>query len=237
MRFLTLLFLLVTITVQAQQLTGEQLLDKAIEHHDPNGHWSQFVGDLQVTMKTPDQSERVSDISINLPTQTFELITMRDSVMTESRVVGKEVTVVKVDLKNLNKKFETTDKEWDRAVLMKNYYTYLYGLPMKLKDPGTIITDQIEHKTFKGKEYLVLEVMYDENVGSDVWYFYFDPTTYKMEIYQFYKKDKNGAIDKNSGEYILLTENHQVNEINMPRVRQWYYNKDDQFLGTDVITK
>ncbi len=236
MRQLFLFLFLCAITVQAQGLTGQQLLDKVIEHHDPNGKWPQFIGDLQVTMTTPSNPKRVSDIVINLPAQRFELITMRDSVMTENRVVGKEVTVVKVDLKDLDKKFETTDKEWDRAVIMKNYYTYLYGLPMKLKDPGTLITDKVERKTFKGKEYLVLEVMYDENVGSDVWYFYFDPSTYKMEIYQFFKRDKEGNIDRISGEYIILKENHQINDINMPRVREWYYNKDDKFLGTDVIT-
>jgi hypothetical protein len=30
---------------------------------------------------------------------------------------------------------------------MKNYYTYLYGLPMKLNDAGTIINPMVERKS------------------------------------------------------------------------------------------
>lgn len=236
MRLLYVLLFLGITTATAQELTGQQLLDKAIEHHDPNGNWSGFIGYLQVTMSTPGKSDRVSHIDINLPNERFGLVATRDSITTSYLVEKEEITVFRIDEKKPMSKLGTTDKDSERAIFMKNYYTYLYGLPMKLEDPGTIITDQVERKTFKGKEYLVLEVMYDENVGSDVWYFYFDPTTFKMEIYQFFKRNEEGAIDTNSGEYIILTENHQISDINMPKVRKWYYNKDDQFLGTDVIT-
>ncbi len=111
-----------------------------------------------------------------------------------------------------------------------NYYTYLYGLPMKLKDEGTNIDPKIEKKSFKGKEYLVLKVTYEETVGSDIWFFYFDPKTYAMEVYQFFKKDK-----PDSGEYILLTGMETINDIKMPKTRAWYYNKDDKYLGTDIL--
>jgi hypothetical protein len=40
---------------------------------------------------------------------------------------------------------------------MRNYYTFLYGLPMKLADPGTIIDPVVVKKEFMGKEYLVLK--------------------------------------------------------------------------------
>ena len=123
----------------------------------------------------------------------------------------------------------------DRANLYKNYYTYLYGLPMKLKDPGTNIHEKVERKTFKGKEYLVLKATYDESVGSDIWYFYFNPETYAMEIYQFFKTDDSGKLKPDSGEYILLTEEATVNNIKIPKNRAWYYNKEDKYLGTDIL--
>ncbi len=106
---------------------------------------------------------------------------------------------------------------------------------MKLKDPGTHISETVERKSFKGKEYLVLKVTYDESVGSDNWYIYLDPETYAMEVYQFFKKDENGNQKDDSGEYILLTEEMVVNFIKMPKVRAWYYNKDDAYLGTDIL--
>jgi hypothetical protein len=153
---------------------------------------------------------------------------------------GKNTTEYTVDkgkcsiLFNAKKPSESEMKEnnlsCDRANLYKNYYSYLYGLPMKLKDSGTNIHPQVEKKSFKGKEYLVLKATYDETVGSDIWHFYFDPKTYAMEVYQFFKKDK-----PNSGEYILLTGMETVNGIKMPKTRAWYYNKDDKYLGTDIL--
>ena len=107
---------------------------------------------------------------------------------------------------------------------------------MKLKDPGTQLSPKVEEVVFKGNNYLKLKVTYDEAVGSDVWFFYFNPTTYAMEIYQFFKGDPDGA-GKDTGEYILLSEESTVHGIKMPKVRAWYYNKDDKYLGTDTITK
>ena len=67
--------------------------------------------------------------------------------------------------------------DYNRGSMMKDYYTYLYGLPMKLKDPGTIVDPKVTKKRFKGKRYLVLKVSYDQEVGKDTWYFYFDQST------------------------------------------------------------
>lgn len=105
---------------------------------------------------------------------------------------------------------------------------------MKLKDPGTLVNPIVERKSFKGKEYLLLKITYDESVGSDVWYFYFDPDTYAMKVYQFFKGDPNKE-GKNTGEYILLLKETTVNDMKILKVRAWYYNKDDKYLGTDIL--
>ena len=211
-----------------QSLTGPELLDKAISYHDPNGNWEHFNGELHVTMETPDGSNRDSNIQINIPDEFFQVKATRDSTQTTYTIdKGKCRTTITDSVAGKRTPCEM-------ANLYKNYYTYLYGLPMKLKDPGTHISETVERKSFKGKEYLVLEAKYDEAVGSDVWYFYFNPTTYAMEIYQFYKGDPNGK-GKDTGEYILLTEEAIIQDIKMPKNRAWYYNKDDKYLGTDKL--
>jgi len=58
-----------------------------------------------------------------------------------------------------------------------------------------------------------------------------------MELYQFYKTDDSGSEKTDSGEYILLSEEAMVNGIKMPKVRAWYYNKDNKYLGTDTLVK
>ena len=232
MRILLLFsLLLLSRATLCQSITGTLLLEKAIAYHDPNGHWSSFNNILNVTMKTPNAPDRVSKITINLPKQYFQVIATKGGITT-----GFTVDKGKCSLA-LNGKTNLTDDELrannlscDRANLYKNYYTYLYGLPMKLKDPGTIIHENVEQKSFEGKTYLTLKVTYDKAVGSDVWYFYFDPESYALQVYQFFHDEA-----KNDGEYILLSDIETIDGINMPKVRAWYTNKDNTYLGTDIL--
>nr|WP_321234565.1 DUF6503 family protein [uncultured Psychroserpens sp.] len=239
MKYLTLIFVaLITFSSAiAQEISGSELLKKAVAYHDPNGNWPTFNAKFHVTMETPNNPNRDSKISINLPQEYFYVSAKRDSITTEYTVEKDKCTIKLNGSEDISEaQLKTHNLSCDRANLYKNYYTYLYGLPMKLKDKGTIIDDKVERKTFKGKEYLVLKASYDKDVGSDVWFFYFDPKTYAMEIYQFFKTDANGKLKKDSGEYILLTDTATVNAIKIPKNRAWYYNKDDAYLGTDKLS-
>ena len=229
MKQITILFLFLS-TLSFAQMTSEQLLDKAIQYHDPNGKWESFNGILSVTMEIPDKSSRNSAIHIDLPNEFFMVNAQQERTLTRYTVHKGECGI------QFNGRVPTEEEKkqhnlsCDRANLYKNYYTYLYGLPMKLKDAGTNIDPKVEKKTFKGKEYLVLKVTYDQEVGKDTWFFYFDPQTYAMEVYQFLKNSK-----PNTGEYILLTDLSDVRGIKMPKNRAWYYNADDKYLGTDIL--
>ncbi len=240
MRIQIISFLLISslLTSCNKELTGDLLLDKAISYHDPSNNWSRFNGTLLVSMETPNKPNRESKIMINLPEDYFYVKAVRDTLTTEYEVTKSGCTIT------FNGNTEFTEEvakknglNCERATMYKNYYTYLYGLPMKLKDPGTHISDSITHKTFKGKEYLVLKATYDETVGHDIWYFYFDPETYAMEIYQFYRMDDDGNQKDDTGEYIILTEKETINGIKLPKNRAWYTNKDDTLLGTDILKK
>lgn len=56
-------------------------------------------------------------------------------------------------------------------------------------------------------------------------------------MYQFYKTDDNSIVKKDSGEYILLSQEKVVNGIKMPKNRAWYYNKNNGDLGADILNK
>ncbi|MCH2195897.1 DUF6503 family protein [Kordia sp.] len=228
---LTYLFLVYTAISFGQELTGQELLTKSIRYHDPNGNWETFDGTLEITMETPNNANRVSTIKINLPKEYFYVKATRDGKTTEYTVEKNECKIAFNGKTNISDEvIEENNLSCKRANLYKNYYTYLYGLPMKLKDEGTVIDPKVQKKTFKGKEYLVLKATYKEDVGKDTWYFYFDPKTYAMEVYQFFKDET-----KKDGEYILLTEEVEVNGIKMPKKRAWHYNKDNGYLGTDIL--
>lgn len=219
--------------VNGQDISANKLLEKAIEFHDPNNQWDVFKGKLLITMTTPDEKQRVSKIEMDLRKSYFKATSTKEDVTIEQTILKDSCSL------KLNGATTFSDEDakkhrlnCDRALMMKNYYTYLYGLPMKLKDPGTNIDPVVKNKSFKGKDYLVLKVTYDKTVGDDIWYFYFDPKSYAMEVYQFFHDET-----KNDGEYILLTELEDASGIKMPKSRAWYYNKGDKYLGTDLLTK
>ena len=182
MQRLTILLLLLSTTFSYAQLTGDQLLDKAIQYHDPNGVWETFQGTFFVTIETPNKPNRDSEIKIDLPNEYFSLKWAREYLGAEY-YLNKGQCQIQFSKKNPTPEEEKNYRlDCDGAKLYKNYYTYLYGLPMKLKDKGTNIDEKVERRTFKGKEYLVLKVTYDQEVGKDTWFFYFDPKTYAMEV-------------------------------------------------------
>lgn len=218
------------IQLLSQQISGKELLQRSISYHDPYNNWNTFRSSFMVTMETPDKGNRVSEITIDLPAEAFYLKTTRDTTSTAYLLKGQRCTTSVKDSTDMKR------TPCETATLYKNYYTFLYGLPMKLKDPGTIVHDKVELKNFKGTEYLRLKVTYDQAVGSDIWFFYFNPITYALEMYQFFKDDPDGA-GKSTGEYILLSGTETIDSIKMPKHRAWYYNKNDEYLGTDHLMK
>jgi len=123
-----LLFFFTSIISFSQEITGNKLLEKSIQFHDPNGNWQTFKGELFVTMETPKNGDRISKIIINLPKQYLSVLAKRDTIITEY-IVDKNVVSFSINgdknPSEENKKKFSLNKE--RATLYKNYYTYLYG--------------------------------------------------------------------------------------------------------------
>ena len=114
-------------------------------------------------------------------------------------------------------------------VRMRDYYTYLWGLPMKLRDPGTR-WDGVAAAELDGKAVWRLKVTYDPEVGTDVWYFDFDPKTSALVGYRFYR-DATEA----KGEIIALEGVYEGHGIRLPKERAWVEVPGDRYLGTDIL--
>ena len=228
-----LLFLaFATISSFAQEITGKQLLEKSIKYHDPEGKWETFQGTLYITMETPNKPKRDSEIKIDIPNEYFYVKATQGNKTTEY-TLDKEKCTIQFNGKTPTEKEKKDNKlSCERANLYKNYYTYLYGMPMKLNDPGTIIEEKVNLEKFMGEMYLMLRVTYKKEVGEDIWYFYFNQENYALEAYQFYHDES-----KFDGEYIVFTGIETINGIKMPKTRAWYYNKNQQYLGTDILRK
>ena len=69
--------------VIAQNISGSLLLEKAIQYHDPNKQWNTFKGEFNIVMEMPDNSKRISHVTINLPEEYFKVKATKDTLVTE----------------------------------------------------------------------------------------------------------------------------------------------------------
>lgn len=232
MRLLTLLFFVSPFFLFSQDLTGPQLLEKSIEYHDPKGAWSEFKGSLELTETRPDGPDRKTTLLLDNQRGFFRLDQVRDGE-TIMRVVenGECYHAVKGSTELTKEQVEKHRLTCERTQLLRNYYTYLWGLPMKLTDAGTVVDNRVQSIDFQGVNCLSLKVTYDEEVGTDTWYFYFSPETFALIGYRFYHDES-----KNDGEYIVLKGMVKVGEMLLPQRREWYVNDSDKFLGADILS-
>jgi len=215
-------------------LSGKEVLAKSIQYHDPKGNWATFNATLYLEQKSPKSPDPAkSEFVLDLPNRYFKAIDRRNGVVIQRELNGEECHNTLAGTTEISeedqKKYRLT---CERAKMYRNYYAYLYGLPMKLKDAGTIIDKAVYATSFQGKECLSIRVTYAEAVGDDIWYFYFDKNSYALIGYRFYHEE-----EKNDGEYITLEGEIVVQGIKIPQNRHWYYNKDDKFLAADLLIK
>lgn len=213
------------------QSTGAELIDASIRFHDPEGQWSSANLVLGFNDTRPGKEDRPASFAFNNAAGTACVTRVMDGKKIIWHITDDQCSF------EIDGRTEITDEEiekyrlsQERGETMRNYYLYLWGLPMKLKDPGTIIDPQIFEKDFNGQKAKVAKVTYDEGVGSDIWYFYFDPGTFELIGYQFYHDEAKG-----DGEYISLSGLEQINGMRLPKSRTWYTNPDSTLLGTDNL--
>lgn len=210
-----------------------QTLALSQRHHDPQAVWFKSRIRLTIEEARADGSTRVSLVVLDHPGSAFELKTKRDDRQIVMSVF-KEQTSASLDgridfPKAEAEKFGLTS---DGVLRRRNYYAYLYGLPMKLNDPGAIVGLPESGAKFEGRSYRKVRVTYDPKVGGDVWDFFFDRETNALSGYRFFHDEKKG-----DGEFITLEGEIDCGfGVKLPKSRSWYMNQDRKYLGKDTIT-
>lgn len=227
------LFVLVLFSFSVAAQTAGDVLEKSIAYHDPKGLWETGKFKLKLKESRPNGTFRETKITLDNRQQSFLLSQKREG-RTIHRFVQGDQCENKLDGQTNFTPEEAKQFRLDCSYSsrMKDYYSYLYGLPMKLHDPGTYLDEEVKTVEFDGRQLLQLKVTYDPKVGKDIWYFYFDPNTFALSGYRFYHDET-----KNDGEYILLSGEQKVGPLLLPKTRKWHTHQDEKFLGTDELMK
>lgn len=64
---LFILLALLTLKGLAQEISAQELLDKSIAYHDPDGKWANFKGSFTIKMETPKRPVRTTKIELDFP--------------------------------------------------------------------------------------------------------------------------------------------------------------------------
>lgn len=229
---LILYYFIVGLVIPESQIGGPALLEQSIAFHDPDGKWAATQVQFEFEETRPKAEPRYTSIGIDNRNGTFCMARIVEGREVKRHVVDEKCSfqieensdISQADISELRLTEE-------RTLFMRNYYLYLWGLPMKLKDTGTIVHETVEITEFNNNKALKMKVTYEAETGSDIWYFYLDPQTSEMIGYQFYHDEAAG-----DGEYILLGNSEPVLGMKIPNHRSWYTNKDSTLLGTDSYT-
>ena len=193
--------------------SSTDILDRSIAYHDPDGLWKDFQYELSFVATLPDSTERHTTVQIDLPKRYFRYL--RTSA-------GADLGIQHDSCFNANS--DTVDCTAIKRI--RNYYTYLWGLPMKLKDPGTDMDQEFTESTFEGQPVYRIKVTYP----NEVYYFSFDKETYRLVGEEFYKDEA-----KNLGEKMIRGGEVNLNGLKLPKTRAWYNTHDSLYLATDKL--
>lgn len=191
--------------------TSESILEQSIQYHDPKKEWANFSYELYFDEYRADHQVRKTVVKLDLPNGRYRIT--RDGQF--------DIELKHDSLVNVSGEINS-----ERAQMMKNYYLYLWGLPMKLADENTPL-DTWELSEWEGYSSISLKVAYEK----DTWFFHFDPNSYQMIGYKFYT---DSALTH--GEIILLEGVETVSDMKLPKERKWYSLPDREYLGKDVLT-
>jgi hypothetical protein len=209
-------------------LSAAELLQRSIAYHDPEGRWARAAFAITEVASWPDGSSRRNVLRFDNARGRFELESSMDG-----RVVGFVVDNDSVTVR-LDGRTSLSSEELERYRLTpvqvlsrRNRDLYVWGLPMKLEDPGTRLDPEVTETHFEGRAVYRLRVTYDAAVGRDTWYFYLDRETCALVGHRFHHDEAAG-----DGEYAVLRGEISGHGLRLPRVREWYRNQG----GAPVIT-
>lgn len=211
---------------------SERLLARAIAFHDPGAVWGAREVRLAWAGTGSDGGERVAvDVVLSPDGSAFSLRGRYAGSTIDYHADGSRWSAVVDGTSDLDAATrERMRLHREDGLFWRSYFGFLAGLPMKLRDPGTRLDPEPSDVTFMGRPARALRVTYDPSVGTDTWYFYFDPETAQLLGCRFYHDET-----ANDGEYIAFDGLIEADGLRLPRHRRWYVNADDRFLGADEI--
>lgn len=217
MKHFTLLTILTSIVLSCstKPKNASEIISNSIEFHDSNLQWQKLNSKFffKSSFAFNDSIPEDLQISIDVPNNNFIYKNMDRNVELEYF----EDSCIK----------KSVNGSCDGYQWTKNFYTYVWGLPMKLTDPNVIPNPEWTMDSLNGFSCYAVRINYE----SENYTFYFDQNDYQLRGFQFLKNDQSGK-----GEIVHLDGIYQFQNIKFPKKRTWLHLNNDT-IGVNEIIK
>lgn len=199
----------------SKQLTSEEILEKSITFHDADNLWSGLNTILKIESQSVFNEYNRDTIQLG-----FDIL--NDEFRYENYRTNEAISFKKGVCRSIMspRKELCESKGWT-----KNFYTYIWGLPMKLKDKGTKLNTVVVDTVFFETPCHALNVKYE----AEDWLYFINKESFKLEGFQFVFNN-----DASKGEYVRNIGSTDLSGMNVPTQRIWYDLKGKE-LGTDIV--
>ncbi len=214
--------------------TAIEWIEYSIKYHDPKNNWDTF-------------SSQVSSFSkVDRGGESLEESTRQFSFDNSTSYFGMSMDVqefpLRIDISNDNcqtvwKKKEITKEENNRYINdckfgknYRNYYRYLIGIPMVLKDDSAIVNPIVEEENINGKNYKKITVNYAPVNENPTWEFFIDPMNGKLVRSKFIRYNEKNEIT--GGEILDYPEHKLIQGMQLRTKMLWYY-LNEKFLADE----
>jgi hypothetical protein len=211
--------------VAAETSPARALIERSIAYHDPDEVWWTSARTIELRQPRAAGAERRTTFALFPDASQFQLIVEESDRGTALEMHGDSCRSLEVE-----RDFQSHVLGIDctKGRLYRDYYAYLFNLPMNLLDDAAKVEPQPFETTFLGRPVRAVRITYGE--GEPRWEHYFDPATAALVGCRFTRDPES-----KTGEYIVYGGKIEAGGVRLPRERAWHYNDGGSWLGTDVI--
>jgi hypothetical protein len=123
---LSLLLLFTSIISFSQDITGDELLEKSIQFHDPNGNWERFEGALFVTMETPKATARKRTVQNAVTQESRTVATNNSGLSIDQQTITTMMTQITQQFQEMERDRITREERQERKNLDWFIYTWRF---------------------------------------------------------------------------------------------------------------
>jgi hypothetical protein len=216
-----------------KELSGEDIITKSIQKHDPKNKWSTTEFNIRTQEPRVQNPSRYSIVKLNNRTGAFSLHRNRDHFVSNHLIdsTGNAITFLdgnRITDSLLIKKYRLDPS---RNFGYRRYYQSLMGLPMSLHVEKLDSIGVVSEVLFNNIECYKVPVILTKPMFAKHWNLFFSRNDFSMIGLEMVFPN-----DPNKGERLFFEGNITLKGITFPRYKHWH-ELSGEYAGSDIIVK